>query len=121
MGTPEHPGGAKITRVEPFIVALTDGATIAVDLSLGDLFRVTLGGNRTLSNPTNAVDGQRFMVEFKQDGTGSRTISWGTNYKFGTDLTGITLTTAPNLTDKVLFQVRGSYMDIIAFIKGFPA
>ena len=40
-------------------VTLTDAATIATDASLGNLFRVTLGGNRTLGNPTNPVDGQK--------------------------------------------------------------
>ena len=34
------------------IIGLTDAATIAVDMSLGNNFSVTLGGNRTLGNPT---------------------------------------------------------------------
>ena len=34
-------------------VSLTDAATIAVDMSTGINFTVTIGGNRTLGNPTN--------------------------------------------------------------------
>lgn len=63
-------------------VALTDGATIAVNASLGNLFTVTLGGNRTLSNPTNLTSGQTFRVRVTQDATGARTLAYGTNYLF---------------------------------------
>lgn len=102
-------------------VALTDAATIAVDASLGNLFRVTLGGNRTLGNPSNSVDGQLIMFEIKQDGTGSRTLSLGSAYNFGTDLTSITLSTAINITDRLLCQYVSarSEWDVIGFKKGF--
>jgi hypothetical protein len=63
-------------------VALTDGATIAVDASLSNNFRVTLAGNRTLANPTNLTDGMVLNFRIKQDGTGSRTLAYGSKYKF---------------------------------------
>lgn len=75
---------------------LTDAATIAVDASLGNRFRVTLGGNRTLGNPSNSTDGQQILFEVIQDGTGGRTLAFGTNYAFGTDLTSCTISTAAN-------------------------
>lgn len=60
----------------PTPFALTDGATITIDLSQQtDLFSVTLGGNRTFAL-TNLVTGRRFMLEVIQDGTGSRTATW---------------------------------------------
>ena len=40
------------------ITTLTDAASIAVDFALGNNFLVTIGGNRTLAAPTNAVAGQ---------------------------------------------------------------
>lgn len=64
------------------VQSLTDGATISVDASLANNFRVTLGGNRTLANPTNLIDGQVLNFRIFQDGTGSRTLSYGTKYKF---------------------------------------
>lgn len=63
-------------------VGLTDGATISVDASLSNVFRVVLGGNRTLANPTNLVDGQTLVFLLKQDATGSRTLAYGNKYKF---------------------------------------
>lgn len=59
----------------PIVVALTDGATIATDASAGELFSVTLGGNRTFSAPTNAEDGMRRTWRIRQDSTGTRTIT----------------------------------------------
>jgi hypothetical protein len=40
-------------------VALTDASTVATNAALGNEFRVTLGGNRTLGNPTNAAERSR--------------------------------------------------------------
>ena len=64
------------------VITLTDAATIAVDARLGDCFRVTLGGNRTLGNPTNMIGGKVYNFRIIQDGTGSRTLAYGSKYKF---------------------------------------
>jgi hypothetical protein len=50
-------------------VALTDASTVLVNAALGNLFRVTLGGNRTLGAPSNPTDGQTIHFEIKQDAT----------------------------------------------------
>lgn len=60
--------------------ALTDGATIAVNAALSDNFTLTIGGNRTLSNPTNLVAGQILNFVVTQDATGGRTLAFGANY-----------------------------------------
>jgi len=59
---------------------------------------VVLEGNRTLSNPTNAVGGWTFNVIIKQDGDGSRTLAFGNKYAFPDDA-DLTLTTAANAVD----------------------
>jgi hypothetical protein len=108
-------------------VTLTDAATIAVNAALGNQFRVTLGGNRTLGAPSGPVDGQVITVWFTQDGTGSRTItlalSPGTSggYWFGTDLTSITLSTAAGTMDKATFQYdsANTRWDVTGFLRGF--
>jgi hypothetical protein len=64
------------------IQTLTDGASISWDMDNGGFGIITLGGNRTLSNPTNVEAGSLYRLIVKQDGTGSRTLSFGTNYKF---------------------------------------
>lgn len=67
--------------VKPY--ALTDGPTITPDASQSTSFTVTLGGNRTLANPSPApLSGQTLIFYLTQDGTGSRLITWGPGYKF---------------------------------------
>ncbi len=65
------------------IVTLTDAANIAITLSDGHHFKVTLGGNRVLDNPTGkpaAGKSQTFIIEFIQDATGGRVPTFGTDY-----------------------------------------
>lgn len=62
--------------------ALTDAASIVTDALNGNFFTVTLGGNRTLANPTNLVPGVRYVWRVTQDGTGSRTLAYGANFKW---------------------------------------
>lgn len=63
-------------------VTLTDAATINTDANLSNSFAVTLGGNRTLANPTNMRDGGIYNWRVKQDGTGSRTLAYGSKFKW---------------------------------------
>jgi hypothetical protein len=71
----------KNQSVTPF--TLTDAATITVDASQSNNFKVTLGGNRTLANPTNLTDGMVLNFLIRQDGTGGRTLAYDTKYKWG--------------------------------------
>lgn len=64
-------------------VPLTDAAGIAVDAFLSNNFKVTLGGNRTLANPTNLTDGMVLNFVIKQDAAGNRTLAYGSMYDFG--------------------------------------
>ena len=64
------------------ITTLTDGATITPDLDDSDMFTVTLGGNRTLANPSNIDAGQTGSIFIVQDGTGSRTLAFGSYWDF---------------------------------------
>ena len=64
------------------IQALTDGTNITVDFNVGQNFTVTLAGNRTLDNPDNCVAGQVGSIFVVQDGTGSRTLAYGTSWDF---------------------------------------
>ena len=86
-------------------VTLTDAASIALDLATGNNFTVTLAGNRTLENPTNAVAGQTGQMYVIQDGTGSRTLAFGSNYKFS-EGTAITISTSTSSVDLLVFNVR---------------
>lgn len=63
-------------------VALTSGATITPDFNAGANFTLTLAHNATLANPTNLQAGDSGAIEITQDGTGSRTLAYGSQWKF---------------------------------------
>ena len=84
-------------------VALTDAASIATDASLSNTFTATLGGNRTLANPTNLTNGCIYNWRVKQDGTGSRTLAYGSKFKWPGG-TAPTLTTTASATDFISGQ-----------------
>jgi hypothetical protein len=89
------------------ITTLTDGATITPNLSDSNNFVVTLGGNRALANPTNILAGQSGSIFIVQDGTGSRTLTWGSYWDFPNG-TAPTLSTGANAIDRVDYVVRSA-------------
>lgn len=89
------------------ITALVDGATITPDFADSNNFSVTLGGNRTLANPTNLVAGQSGCIWITQDGTGSRTLSYGSYWDF-TSGVAPSLSTAASAVDCLVYAVQSS-------------
>ena len=89
------------------ITALSDGATITPDMNDSNNFSVTLGGNRTLANPSNIAVGQCGSIFIAQDGSGSRTLAFGSYYDF-VDGTAPTLTTTASAVDRIDYVVRTS-------------
>jgi len=89
------------------ITALTDGATITPDFAAANNFSVTLGGSRTLANPTNLTAGQSGTIVITQDGTGSRTLAYGGYFKFAGG-TAPTLTTTAAAVDVIAYYVESS-------------
>ena len=89
------------------VTALTDGASIATDLALSNNFSVTLAGNRTLANPTNVVAGQSGSIFVTQDATGSRTLAYGSYFKFVAG-TAPVLSTAASSVDRIDYVVASA-------------
>ena len=89
------------------ISALTDGATITPDFAVANNFSVTLGGNRTLANPSNLTAGASGCIWITQDGTGSRTLAYGSYWDF-TGGTAPTLTTTAAAVDCLVYSVQSS-------------
>ena len=83
--------------------ATTTGSTI-LDFTTNQNFVLTLTGDVTLDNPTTEVVGQSGFIVFIQDGTGSRTVSLGTEYKTA-GAVGLTLSTDASATDVVPYIV----------------
>jgi hypothetical protein len=74
--------------------ALTDSTTVTPDFSSSNNFSWTMGGNRTLANPTNLVAGQSGCIVITT--TAQRTVNYGTYWKFsgGTKATTIPIGTS---------------------------
>ena len=86
---------------------LTDGATIDWNLSTEQVAKVTLAGNRTLNAPSNQQAGAFYSLAIIQDGTGSRTLTFNSAYKF-TGATAPTLTTTASAKDIIIFKSDGT-------------
>lgn len=87
--------------------ALTDGSTIAIDHAAGVNRTITIAGNRTVSAPSNAKPGWPLNLRVKQDGTGSRTLTWDAAFDFG-EATAPVLSTAAGAEDLVCFMCLAS-------------
>jgi hypothetical protein len=87
------------------IVAVGTESTITVDLTTGNNFTITLNGNYTLGNPTGVTTGQSGSIYLVQDGTGSRTLGFGTHWHFAGG-TAPTLSTGANSVDVLVYQCR---------------
>ena len=89
------------------IVSLTDEANVSISFQKGQNFSLTLAGNRALSNPTSCVPGQVGSIFMVQDVTGSRTLSYGTNWEFPA-ASAPTLSTSAAAVDRLDYIVRTS-------------
>ena len=105
------------TARAPRTFTATYASTITIDWSLYDTVRVTLTGNITITN-TNAVDGQRCTIEATQDATGSRSIAFTSEAKFGTDITSIPNGAASTTTEIGLIYNSSSTKYRVAALAG---
>lgn len=108
-------------RVTAAVVTIASGASANTNAALGNHYRLTLGGNSLLMNPTNAVDGQKMTWEITQDNTGSRILTYDSKFAFGSDLTTATLSTSGLKTD-FLTAIYNSTTDkfyVVGFVKGY--
>ena len=88
-------------------VALTDASSISWDVSAAQVATVTLGGNRTMSAPSNLVNGGFYALGVIQDSTGSRTLTWNSVFKW-TGGASPTLSTAASSYDFFVFRSDGT-------------
>lgn len=91
------------------VTTLTPSAagTATCDLSLGNVFFITMpAGNITIAL-SNATTGQAFVIRILQDGGGSRTVTWFTTIKWAGG-TAPTLTTTASKADTFGFICTGS-------------
>ena len=85
----------------------TNTGSVTLDFAANQNFVLTLTGNVTLANPSTEQVGQSGFITFIQDGTGSRTVSLGTDYETAGGA-GLTLTSTASATDIVPYVVVAS-------------
>jgi hypothetical protein len=115
-------GGVLSGTMAGAVSALVDGATPALDASLGNVFTLTAAGNRTIAVPSNATSGQKIVIRHLASG-GARTLALNTGaggFRFGTDITALTSTTSGK-TDYIgcIYNAADSFWDVVAYSKGF--
>ena len=81
--------------------------TVVLDLNENANFQITLTGNLTLANPTSLTAGTSGSIFLTQDGTGSRTATFGNSFDF-IGGTAPTLTTAASSVDRLDYIVLDS-------------
>lgn len=103
------------------VQALTPGATVTIDASLGDYYTLVPNQSFTLAAPTNPTHGQRIMLRVKQDGTGSRVATYNAAFRFGSDIGAAVLSTAANKVDYLgfVYDSTDAKWDVVAFVKGY--
>ena len=89
------------------VTALSDGSTITIDMATACHHSVTLGGHRPFAAPSNQVVGQSGSIFITQDGTGSRTASFNSAFKF-VGGTAPTLTTTASAIDRIDYVILSS-------------
>lgn len=104
------------------VVTLTDGATPALDASLGTIFSLTAAGDRTIAVPTNPTSGQKIIIRHIASGA-SRSLALNTGaggFRFGSDVTGLS-TTVSAKTDYIgaIYNATASFWDVVAYSKGY--
>jgi hypothetical protein len=93
-------GGGAVGKTS---TANATGST-TLDYDANQNFVLTATGNITLANPSTETVGQTGFIAIIQDGTGSRTLTLGTDYESPAS-GGITLTTTASATDLIPYVV----------------
>lgn len=101
-----------VTTFSAAVVGATDTDTsntgsVTLDFAANQNFVLTFTGNVTLANPSTEAVGQSGIIVCIQDGTGSRTLSLGTDYETAGGA-GLTISTAASAVDVIPYFVKAS-------------
>lgn len=84
-------------------------ATITPAPELAEYNLLTLTGNVTIANPLHPVLGMTLILQFTQDATGGRTVTWGNAFN-----TAAQISQAPNAVTVVSFRFDGTSWQQVA-------
>ena len=92
---------AQAGRVESVTVG---AANVQLNFANANMFNLTLGISTHLNLPSNPTVGQAGTIVVKQDGSGSRTLSYASSWEFPSG-TAPTLSTTANAEDRIDYYV----------------
>ena len=104
-------GTTPVISIDENLVSTFGGAAVGATLT-----DTTNTGNITLDNPTTESTGQSGFIVIIQDGTGSRTLSLGTDYETAGSA-GITLSTTASARDIIPYAVSASGSIILGAVQ----
>lgn len=88
-------------------VSVAYSSPLTLDASLGNRFVIgALTGNLTLNPPSNPSDGQVLSIKIEQDGTGGRTLTFGSTI-YGNSGLDWSLSTGANDIDELILEYDG--------------
>ena len=104
---------------ETTVTNATSGSTETFDLENGNVFDLTLTDNCTLtfSNPPTSGTSGSFTLILRQDGTGSRTVTWPASVDWA-DASAPTLTTDASAVDVLTFITVDGGTIWLGFVAG---
>jgi hypothetical protein len=114
QGPPGIPSQRRIHRITE-----TNSGSIVCDWNSYDEIRVTLTANTAITM-TGALDGQGCVLLLKQDATGGRTVSFGSNVRFNNLIPIYTPTATPLKSDRLgfVFDDDADFYDVQAIVDG---
>lgn len=108
------------TYTKAQVVALNTPAfasTMTLDFAQSNSFSFTATSDFALDNPSNVVAGGVYYIIVKQDATGGRLITFGSNFKFRGFMP--VLSTAPNAVDIIAVIATGNTFLATEVFKGY--
>ena len=109
-------GGGKMGQGD-FVTSSASGPSLSIDLDSGFYQEITLTGNITnaisFTNTPGSGEGKSVIIDFVQDGSGSRTVNFG-SILFDSGI-GPTLTTTANRTDRIAFDFTNDGSGLITY------
>ena len=119
-------GTAQFYQIFPTVSGLGNvSGTVNTNVSLAQVFDMTLTNNITLANPTpsgNSVNGVTVRWRISQDGTGNRTVTLGNKFNIPSSASSpLPWSTGVNKMDilAATYHAGRDKWDIIAFVPGY--
>jgi hypothetical protein len=106
--------------IQPNVQSASVTGTTTINWASKDVTTLTLTGNTAITN-SGAVNGQKMLLQLVQGGSGSYTVTFTSETKFGTSFTSITLTTTVGAMDMVglVYSSVNSKYNIVSFAAGY--